>query len=547
MKFLQSIREEKRLWSFSVVLGILFSMFFTLGRVLQKHTSLEEFDASDGVGLFLSFVIWSCVFIAFLKCGSMFVDEYRCRKQAGVIWDKNKIFWIAFGVIVVAYIPVYLAAFPGVFSYDAPHQIWQFTTGHVHNNQPVISSYIILGIMSIGKIIFRSWEGGVAFYIGVQIIFGAATFAKLLQIVYSRIESKALFIIGLVLFAIHPMNHLFVVNCAKDVSYAYFTLWLVMLFGQAVSDRGKFFKNTENCIKLAAFLLLFLFYRNNSIYALIIFIPIALLFYKKARKRLAVILIGTAAVYMIVTGPVYSALGLQSSNKLNEMLAIPTQQIANTYAKCGDDFTDEEKEVVFKVFPEESMESYQNWYNPTNSDAIRPSLNSEALEEMGLMKFMKTWASIGVRHMVCYNEALLNNTRGYWYVFHEFTQIGSDKYIEWDNSNYGAGVHTKRMPVLKGLSKFYHSIGQEYSVGEVPELAILFAPATTFLLFIMWTAFVIYKKEYKYLVPSVLLWLLMGTLFVGPLALMRYIYPLTICMPFLFGILLEKSGEPVNK
>ena len=108
MKFLQSIREEKRLWSFSVVLGILFSMFFTLGRVLQKHTSLEEFDASDGVGLFLSFVIWSCVFIAFLKCGSIFVDEYRCRKQAGVIWDKNKIFWIAFGVIVVAYIPCLL-------------------------------------------------------------------------------------------------------------------------------------------------------------------------------------------------------------------------------------------------------------------------------------------------------------------------------------------------------------------------------------------------------------------------------------------------------
>lgn len=178
---------------------------------------------------------------------------------------------------------------------------------------------------------------------------------------------------------------------------------------------------------------------------------------------------------------------------------------------------------------------------------IEPSLNSEALEKWDLMKFMKTWASIGVRHMVCYNEALLNNTRGYWYVFHEFTQIGSDKYIEWDNSNYGAGVHTKRMPVLKGLSKFYRSIGQEYSVGEVPELAILFAPATTFLLFIMWTAFVIYKKEYKYLVPSVLLWLLMGTLFVGPLALMRYIYPLTICMPFLFGILLEKSGEPVNK
>lgn len=103
-----------------------------------------------------------------------------------------------------------------------------------------------------------------------------------------------------------------------------------------------------------------------------------------------------------------------------------------------------EKEVVFKVFPEESMESYQNWYNPTNSDAIRPSLNSEALEEMGLMKFMKTWASIGVRHMVCYNEALLNNTRGYWYVFHEFTQIGSDKYIEWDNSNYGARCPYKK-------------------------------------------------------------------------------------------------------
>ena len=203
-------------------------------------------------------------------------------KQGKNSINKKVIIIVSFVIIFIAYFISFLAAFPGVFSYDAPHQVWQFETGNVHNNQPVISSAIIYLIMSVGKSLFGNWEASVAFYVILQMIFASFTFSYLLSIAYEHTRSIVMYVIGLIFFAFHPMNQLFVVNCAKDVIYAYFVVWVVLLFGQAVKNRGRFFKSKKQCILLTVFILLFLFYRNNSIYALFVFAVFALLYYKYA-------------------------------------------------------------------------------------------------------------------------------------------------------------------------------------------------------------------------------------------------------------------------
>lgn len=530
-----------RLIIVSVVLGFLFSAFNVVGNVLQEHTYLSFFAAKDFFALLVGGIILSVVIFGVTILLEMWSDILVKRARTQI--DRKILIIIAFVVICISYIVSLLAAFPGVFSYDAPHQLWQFVTGNVHNNQPVVSSAILYVIMSVGKKIFGSWEGGVLVYVILQIVFSSFTFSYMLSLVYEHTRSIVMYVIGLVFFAFHPMNQLFVVNCAKDIIYAYFVVWIVMLFGQAVKNRGRYFKSLKNCILLTVFILLFLFYRNNSIYALIIYAVAALVYYKYARKQLLVIFVCTIGLYYFVTGPVYDHLNLQAGNSLNEMMAIPEQQLVNTYIKFGDDFTQEEKDMFAAVFPEKTREECAAVYSPTNSDMIRPRINSAAIEEMGLGKFVKIWAGIGIRHPRSYIEAGLNNTRGYWYVNHKYTMMVSDRYIEYTNSQYETAIHTDRKPVLKWLSDNYFRKIAEETTGENTKNNWLFSIASTFILFLYLIGIIIYKRRSGLWMNVLLLAMLYVTLFAGPLALMRYVYPVTLCLPYLFATALENNEK----
>ena len=533
--------KEKRLVLYSAILAVPFAGFFVVGQVLQKNQYLSCFGMKD-ILLFLAGVaIMTIGIMGVLKSLSRFSDKNKIRSDSSIFTQflMQHTFLISFIIIMICYIPPYFAAFPGVFSYDAPHQVWQFVTGNIKNNQPVVSSAIIYHTMLIGKKIFGNWEGAVGIYVVLQMIFAAVTFSYILKLLYRKTNSKVIYGIALAFFALHPMNHLFVVNCAKDVAYAYFTVWVILFFGEGLREQGKYFQKNEICIFLTIALFLFLFYRNNSIYALILFVPVALIYYKYARKRLLVIFAVTIGVYYLVTGPIYSYYDLASGNKLNEMLAIPSQQIVNTYIKYGDELTKEEKDIIVSVFPTEEISVYMLMYKPENSDMIRPLLKSNRISEMGLGHFIKIWVQLGIKHPISYIEAALNNTRGYWYLFHEISGENSDRYIEYTNSQYEVGIHTERYPILKGLAEKYYKIGEEYSLGKIKGLSWLFSMASTLYLYLLLICFTCYRKDYKVLIALFIPMALYLTVFAGPLALLRYIYPMTLSLPYLWGIALE--------
>ncbi len=537
--------NKNRLFIYSILSAVLFSGFFVVGRILQKYHYISCLTIKD----FLIFCLGTC-FCAFgIMILFMWLDRFSGGKKGYmdavgakstlVIYLKKHVFFTSFLIVFICYIPVFLASFPGVFSYDAPHQVWQFVTGNIGNNQPVISSAIIYGIMTVGKMIFGSWEGGVAFYIILQIIFASVTFSYIITLIYRKTDSILVYVISLAFFALHPINHLFVVNCAKDVAYAYFTVWIIVIFGEGIYSDGMSLKKMKKSILLTVFLFLFLFYRSNSVYALIIFLPVAFIRCKYARRRLVIIFSLVICIYFLITGPLYEHLGVIYGRSINEMMSIPTQQITNTYIKHGGDFTEEEKKVIFTVFPEGTREDYQNMYKPENSDMIRPYLDSKELKKMGLGRFIKVWAQIGLKYPGSYIEAALNNTRGYWYIFHEISGEYSDRYIEYTNSNYKTGIHTKRYPLLKGLAEQYRKIGEEYSPGAVKGLCWLFSIASTLHLYLLLICYVCYRRDYKVLSALVLPMSLYLTVLAGPLALLRYVYPMMLGLPYFWGLALK--------
>ncbi len=190
-------------------------------------------------------------------------------------------FGVTIVLLLLMWLPSFIAAFPGVFSYDAPHQLWQFASpdGSIANNQPIVSSLFLYVIMKIGYSLFgQTWEAGLTFYLIIQICVFASTFSYIL-IKYIIQKSYVLYVAVLLIMGLYPANQLLLVNATKDVMYALFFLWFIMIFADILKKiyREENVRKSQYII-LAITQLLLMFWRNNTLYALILTIPFMFFF-----------------------------------------------------------------------------------------------------------------------------------------------------------------------------------------------------------------------------------------------------------------------------
>lgn len=534
--------KNRRLWIVSAIIAFFFSGFIVIGRCLMKHNELDSLTSGDFLLLIFLMGIFTCC-VAFLFLG---IEKISLQPKSESRASVRTIFLLSSLILFLSWIPSWFAAWPGVFSYDAPHQLGQFVTGQIANNQPVVSSFFLYCFMSLGKTLFGSWEGALAFYICLQMIFGSLTFGYACSRIYYVSGKKWILVLSLVLFCFYPCNQLFIVNATKDIPYAFFTLWIIMLITEAAIDPEAFFrgeKRRRNYLALFLFISLFLFYRSNSVYVILLAsLFLILCFRKPYRRRLFLVILSSVLLYFIVTGPVFSNLHIGKQSSIMDILALPSQQVTDTYIRHGEEFTPDEQYDIRRFFSIEdnSMKEFAGRYRPTDADNIKTSLNVNNLSGKGFTDFLRFWAKLGVEHPRTYLSAALNNTRGYWYPFHTFTREGSDIYIEYTNSTYKTGIMIKREPILPEIASIYQWIGEKngLSVTAIGWLCSIAASLWGLILILGYTVF----RHVRELAPAmIILWILTLTILAGPLSLMRYMYPVTVCLPYLFSILIRKK------
>lgn len=513
--------DKKRMF-FSLIEAFFIISALCLGHTLQSGNNKAVF--------LLAVVLYPLVSILlYLFYG--WLNSLNVRKTVD---DRQKMlyFFVAFGMLLLLWLPSYVAAFPGVFSYDAPHQLWQFISpeGVIANNQPVVSSLCLTAIMSFGKLIFGSWEGGLAFYLILQIVLFALTFSYVLtEYVYPY--SRTAFFISTVLLGLYPSNQLFLVNAAKDVIYSLFVLWTILLLTGII--RG-LLDEKERTVSFIKYVLLFIamlltvLWRHNTVYSLILLCPFLLLIYKKKSASLIVACSAVVIVYYSVIKIVYPIAGIEGSSVV-ESLAIPEQQLVRTYIEKKDSLSAEEIDFIEQLMPE----GFENAYDPCNSDNIRPRMHVDYLEKIGMTEFLVNWIKIGIKNPKQYIKAFLYNTKGYWYPYHTFTRVGSDRYIEYDNSTYRARIDVKRFMLGTPMSDFYYRLSDENILGNYRIIGWLFSIAFGFWMFVILFGYVLYRKAKGMYAAYIFLGGILLTLLLGPLALMRYIYPYTVCMVYL--------------
>ena len=66
---------------------------------------------------------------------------------------------------------------------------------------------------------------------------------------------------------------------------------------------------------------------------------------------------------------------------------------------------------------------------------------------------------------------------------------------------------------------------------------MLFSSGLPFWLLLIFAAYFVYAKKYRYLAPALVIFALWGTLLLGPVVLYRYIYPMMMSVPIMASTL----------
>ena len=136
--------------------------------------------------------------------------------------------------------------------------------------------------------------------------------------------------------------------------------------------------------------------------------------------------------------------------KMNEMLSVPSQQMARAYIYHGEELSDAEKAELFRFIPEDALRSYVYYI----SDPVKNNLN-EMEVRTAPEEFVKLWLRMGLRYPREYIEAFLDNTFGIWYLTGD---TGSNLPYEYrealDSEHYF--TEASYLPALKEVYKWFH-------------------------------------------------------------------------------------------
>ena len=529
---------DRRLLRICMITGFLFSLCYCLGSAIQASIEVDY----SSPWLYCNIVGMTVVFTAVLL---WLFQALERKKQTEIRFAKLDRFWkaptkkfflYAFGIILLCYLPAYLAAYPGLFSFDGPLQALYYHDGVLDAHHPLLST-ALLGIwIDIGHAVFGSYQGGLALYSLFQGACLAATFAYTLCFLRRYKAPKLLVFGSLVFFALNPFFQIFVFATIKEVLFGSALLLLGLFSLDLILQPDAFFKRPLLQIRYAVTALLMCLLRNQGIYILVVFIPFCVWACRVHRVRLTGLCLAVVALYGVWIGPISTAMGVYPA-KIQEALCVPMQQVARVVLLYPERVTEEEKQTVYELIDPKAIENYE----PFSADAVKAGFD-KAVFEKDPQKYIQTYLSIGKKNAGIYLDSFLYGCYGYFYPGYEalYSFQPSAFYNAFDESMNVYDIHQAHLFPLYEL--YLRATIEKGWINHIPIVSLCADLAFPFWLMVFAAAYLFYKKRYRLMAPMVL-WLgLWGTLLLGPVTLSRYAFPLIMALPALAMLLFTEYG-----
>ncbi len=536
-------KDEKQFRS-RLIAGVFSLLFSTAILFGARLDSVENVDVGDAA-LWIQLVTLAILFTGMVCLLWGLLDssvkrppkrERRLPQIIAVVTEKMGGYAdvLSFLFLLLCWLPVFLAVYPGFFVYDAQDEYIQVATRVFSTHHPLVHVLLLGGMICGVHKLTDSYNLGIACYMVFQMVLAAGIFTFLFSYLRKKGVTRVLRLIGIVWLGLFPTVVMFTLCSAKD---ALFTLALLLLLVclLEMGTEAAFFesKGWQSLFVVSGMGMMLL--RNNGFYAFLVMIPVLLLLQKKRRWRLLFLAVCAVAGCMLVNGGLKAALHADDS-EYQELLTVPIQQLARTYKYAPEVFSGEDREVLYEILDEEAL----SLYTPRLSDPVKYRFANETFaRDKG--KYAKLWLRVGLKKPLIYLNAWWMTSYGFWYPDTVINVYGGNTVFTFtykDNSYFGyeveqPGVRESKIP---WLDEVYRKLSLEVWKEKVPVVSWLFSPGAMFWLYAFLFAWLLSRGRYELLYPFLPIFLIWLTVLLGPTYLPRYVLFFWYALPLFLAV-----------
>lgn len=523
--------KERRETIIALIFSTIFAFFNSYGWAIQNIGTLE---VSDRIIIFINTVI-----IAFVvgECYLRLKDwsvQNKIHVSEGYRENEGlKYFIVCIIVMLVFWMPVFCAYYPGLFAYDVAGQIPQTTEGYNTHHPLLHTLYLQFFYDLVGYKLFHSYNAGIALASVTQMISFSIMLSYVHLFLYRMNFHKIVRYMLVGMSALLPYFSVLAISMTKDVLFSGFVAVFVTCLCYWEKMPGYYNKKSRIILYVGSAVGVILF-RNNGIYSVVAvtcICGIVSLCKKNNYRQFLLTVMGLIVGLAINDG---LKMGLQAQEgSLNEALSLPYQQMSYVYHNKYNELTNEEISEIENWIP--TVESY----NPYCADGVK----GVARGKDNIKDFIKFYIKLGMKYPAPYFRGGTQNNLGYLYLWDvSHAQIygkdlnGRQGYLLTDTKQ-GFGVeHRSLFPALENVYEILYTTN-EYQ--NILILRLLCSPALGFWCIVFCFFYTVDMKKRMIKLPFLFIAIYILTLFAGPCVLIRYALPYIICLPLLFVSVLD--------
>ena len=478
-----------------------------------------------------------------------------CKKFSGWLQNRSgvQIFFGSLLLLLLAWLPVYLAYYPGICAYDAPVQTGQIMEHYYFDHHPIVHTLFLQGMLWLGSHIFGSVNAGMALYTAVQMLLLAASMAYGMLVLHRRKIAAGWQLAIQILGMFFPFHWYMSVSMTKDTVFsAFLLLQLVSLTDLLWEDCNSWRPGIRDLFYALGTVGMILF-RNNGKYAMIVLLAFAFLMFcfgKKARKlwgRLLVVSGAAVCVGLFVLSAVFSATHAEQGDR-REMLSMPIQQLSRCMLYHGgvgvlaeDDGTmDAADKALINDFILD--EAYRD-YDPGIADPVKRHTNTYVVRYRS-GEFIRVYLHLLGNYPGDMINAALATDAGFLSPF-DTTHADVNRvegraglsYVQtrWEEDTLnGRGIYKdSKWP---WLFERLENWAENNSYLRIPVLKYLFVPGSYLWLYLALAAVLVIADRKRFCLPLAIVAGYYGTMLLGPTVQMRYVYPVMLALPYLLAL-----------
>jgi len=406
----------------------------------------------------------------------------------------------------------------------------------LNNANPLIFTAFAGIFINLGRVI-SDIELGTIFFSFAQSALLALIFGKVIVWMRKEKVGKVGIIATFFFYAVLPVNSMAGLIMWKDILFGGFGLLFLLALRQLYTEKDAFFsvKKISYFITLA---FLFCTWRNNGLYAYVLFIVLALVVNRKlfiAKKYLFLLLspIVITFIYLTAITPLITPASSQAAT-----LVIPSQQIARTVKYESNSISSQDKKTIDAIFPYSKLGAE---YNPRLSDPVMGSFNDNVFQK-NEGKYLSIWFKLLRGHKKTFVAAFLYNNYGYAYPFYASS---SPTDILLNNANHPN--------VIKGYTDTAYVNGGKFATIAYRDLIMQQVPFLQnvgfYTCIILLAAYIaIIRKRQELMGVFIILSGLFISTILGPVnSEFRYLYLFVVATPFIITSVFSSVSQEKGK